>query len=292
MLSTHISADAIAHSVPRPALAPTPTMAPKKPGPNVKKFGMPLYASAWLDERTLVVAGGGGKKSSGIPNRMCVATFDGVTLSEPLFSCHTDETAPQGLIPTPDKTRLLCVFSGDVALYDVAPNPDPPDTLGDTEESDPPPTSGPAVVPCTIVPSDPIADGVAHRITLADCDIKCAAFSSDGERLAVGLEDGRVQLCARGDRHREGPPHRSRRHARSAHRRRHRHRVLPRRYPNPHHLRRVRVQARSGRGGVVRRREDSRSRALGPFGARGGEGAPLIASPRSVPRARTRRTRA
>ena len=171
-------------------------MAPKKPGPNVKKFGMPLYASAWLDERTLVVAGGGGKKSSGIPNRMCVATFDGVTLSEPLFSCHTDETAPQGLIPTPDKTRLLCVFSGDVALYDVAPNPDPPDTLGDTEESDPPPTSGPAVVPCTIVPSDPIADGVAHRITLADCDIKCAAFSSDGERLAVGLEDGRVQLCA------------------------------------------------------------------------------------------------
>ena len=195
-MSDSLSAGGIAHSVPRPAIAPTPTMAPKKPRPNMKKFGMPLYASAWLDERTLVVAGGGGKKSSGIPNRMCVATFDGVTLSEPLFSCHTDETAPQGLIPTPDKTRLLCVFSGDVALYDVAPNPDPPDTLGDTEESDPPPTSGPAVVPCTIVPADPDADGVAHRITLADCDIKCAAFSSDGERLAVGLEDGRVQLCA------------------------------------------------------------------------------------------------
>ena len=44
-------------------------MAPKPPKPNMKKFGAPLYASTWADERTLIVAGGGGKKSSGIPNR-------------------------------------------------------------------------------------------------------------------------------------------------------------------------------------------------------------------------------
>ena len=36
------------------------TMAPKKPKPNTKKFGMPLYASAWADERALLGAGGGG----------------------------------------------------------------------------------------------------------------------------------------------------------------------------------------------------------------------------------------
>ena len=266
-------------------------MAPKKPGPNVKKFGMPLYASAWLDERTLVVAGGGGKKSSGIPNRMCVATFDGVTLSEPLFSCHTDETAPQGLIPTPDKTRLLCVFSGDVALYDVAPNPDPPDTLGDTEESDPPPTSGPAVVPCTIVPSDPIADGVAHRITLADCDIKCAAFSSDGERLAVGLEDGRVQLCAwrratEKDLHIEVVATLGQ----------HTDAVTGIAFsPDDTLILTTSAESASkpGQGAAVwsvaEKIAFARSRTLRCPRRRG---APLIASPRSVPRARTRRTRA
>jgi len=44
-------------------------MAPPTPRPNMKKFGSPLYASTWADHRTLIVAGGGGKKSSGIPNR-------------------------------------------------------------------------------------------------------------------------------------------------------------------------------------------------------------------------------
>ena len=87
---------------------------------NCKKFGMPLYASAWADERTVLVAGGGGKRSSGIPNRICVATFDGETLSEPLFSLHTEETAPQALVMIPPaRERVLCVFGGDVAVYDV-----------------------------------------------------------------------------------------------------------------------------------------------------------------------------
>ena len=246
MLSTRIlSADAIAHSVPSPRPRTDTHDGAKEPGPNVKKFGMPLYASAWLDERTLVVAGGGGKKSSGIPNRMCVATFDGVTLSEPLFSCHTDETAPQGLIPTPDKTRLLCVFSGDVALYDVAPNPDPPDTLGDTEESDPPrpPARRRAVHDRPLGPHRRRRRPSHHSRRLRH-QVRGVQL---GRRAARRRSRGRPRPAVRvATRHREGPPHRSRRHARSAHRRRHRHRVLPRRYPNPHHLRRVRVQARSG----------------------------------------------
>ena len=101
---------------------------------------MPLYASAWADERSLLVAGGGGKKSSGIPNRVCVATFDGETLSEPLFSCHTDETAPQALVMFPDNSRVLCVFGGDVAVYDVTRDPDAPggEALGEDENADPP----------------------------------------------------------------------------------------------------------------------------------------------------------
>lgn len=173
------------------------TMAPKKPKPNTKKFGMPLYASAWADERSLLVAGGGGKKSSGIPNRVCVATFDGETLSEPLFSCHTDETAPQALVMFPDNSRVLCVFGGDVAVYDVTRDPDAPggEALGEDENADPPACDETTKSPYVVKPARLAADGSAARSKLADCDVKCAAFSSDGAKLAVGLEDGTVAVC-------------------------------------------------------------------------------------------------
>ena len=176
-------------------------MAPKKPKPNTKKFGMPLYASAWADERSLLVAGGGGKKSSGIPNRVCVATFDGETLSEPLFSCHTDETAPQALVMFPDNSRVLCVFGGDVAVYDVTRDPDVPgdEALGEDENADPPAREETTKSPYVVKPARLAADGSAARSKLADCDVKCAAFSSDGAKLAVGLEDGTVAVCEWGD---------------------------------------------------------------------------------------------
>jgi prolactin regulatory element-binding protein len=172
-------------------------MAPKKPKPNTKKFGMPLYASAWADERSLLVAGGGGKKSSGIPNRVCVATFDGETLSEPLFSCHTDETAPQALVMFPDNSRVLCVFGGDVAVYDVTRDPDAPggEALGEDENADPPARDETTKSPYVVKPARLAADGSAARSKLAACDVKCAAFSSDGAKLAVGLEDGTVAVC-------------------------------------------------------------------------------------------------
>ena len=183
-------------------------MAPKKPKPNAKKFGMPLYASAWVDERSLLVAGGGGKKSSGIPNRVCVATFDGETLSEPLFSCHTDDTAPQALVMFPDNSRVLCVFGGDVAVYDVTPNPSAPKSdsaLAEDENADPPASqrddasneaeAGAGASPYVVKPARVAADGSAARSRLADCDVKCAAFSSDGAKLAIGTEDGRVAVC-------------------------------------------------------------------------------------------------
>ena len=47
--------------------APVHAMAP--PGPCTQKFGMPLYAGAFLTDELLVLGGGGGKKSSGIANR-------------------------------------------------------------------------------------------------------------------------------------------------------------------------------------------------------------------------------
>jgi WD40 repeat protein len=46
-----------------------------------------------------------------------------------------------------------------------------------------------------VKPARLAADGSAARSKLADCDVKCAAFSSDGAKLAVGLEDGTVAVC-------------------------------------------------------------------------------------------------
>ena len=166
----------------------------KPPAPNVKKFGAPLYASAWIDDRVALVAGGGGKKSSGIPNRVMQASFDSVELTEPLASVHTDETAPQVLCAHPYGAELLVAFSGDVAVYVVTAN-DASTQLAETEESDAPPPE--ASAPYRISPRDlDDASGTATRVTLATCDVKCAAFSPDGASLAVGLESGEVRLFA------------------------------------------------------------------------------------------------
>ena len=55
-----------APALPSPC-APVHAMAP--PGPCTQKFGMPLYAGAFLTDELLVLGGGVGKKSSGIANR-------------------------------------------------------------------------------------------------------------------------------------------------------------------------------------------------------------------------------
>ena len=51
-----------------------------------------------------------------------MATFDGDELTETLSSVHTDETPPTTLLMHPGGKHLLCVFSGDVAVYGVEPN--------------------------------------------------------------------------------------------------------------------------------------------------------------------------
>ena len=116
-----------------------------------------------------------------------VATFDGDELTEPVFSVHTDETAPQGLVMHPTKKHLVCIFSGDVAVYDVIAGA----TLAENEES-----KAPSDAPITLKPRDEDADGVVKRVVIASVDIKCAAFNGEGDLLAVGLETGEVQLCA------------------------------------------------------------------------------------------------
>ena len=47
-------------------------MGKKKP---IQKYGAPLYCAVWPDGDYVLVAGGGGKKSSGIANRFCILLF-------------------------------------------------------------------------------------------------------------------------------------------------------------------------------------------------------------------------
>ena len=54
----------------------------RKPPPS-QKYGAPLYAVAWLSPEVLFIAGGGGKKSSGIKNR-CVCGLGCLHASAPL----------------------------------------------------------------------------------------------------------------------------------------------------------------------------------------------------------------
>jgi hypothetical protein len=163
------------------------------------------------------------------------------------------------MIP-PARERVLCVFGGDVAVYDVAPNPTPPATMGETEESDPPPTSGAAAVPYTLAPASADSAGVAVRSVLAECDVKCAAFNSTGEVLAIGLEDGRAFLCewrdaTDDDLHLEPVAELERAHAG----RRHRRRVLPGRPIPTHRLERERRRERRSE----RLRSDPRADPVG-----------------------------
>ena len=69
-------------------------MARRKPSaPNVKKFGAPLYASAWIDDRVALVASGGGKKSSGIPNRVMQSSFDSVEQAKKFLCARAPPSA-------------------------------------------------------------------------------------------------------------------------------------------------------------------------------------------------------
>jgi len=88
----------------------------------------------------------------------------------------------------PGRKALLCVFSGDVAVYGVEPTGAA--ALAENEESDAPSPADAASVTLTQ------PEGGAPRVKLADVDIKKAVFSEDGKILAIGLETGEVQVVS------------------------------------------------------------------------------------------------
>jgi prolactin regulatory element-binding protein len=168
---------------------------------ETKKYGQPLYASAWLDERTALVAGGGGKKSSGIPNRILIASYnaDEDQLGEAESWTHTDEDAPQRLAAHPSRTHVVCAFGGSLGVFRTRRNEAAvTSTRGDRSAGGGDgAASASRAKPSWII--EPCVDlGLPPRVSVTpdEREIKCAAFNGQGTRLALGLESGEVKILS------------------------------------------------------------------------------------------------
>lgn len=163
-----------------------------------KKYGQPLYASAWLDDRTACVAGGGGKRSSGIPNRILIARVDDVDgLGEPESWTHTDEDAPQRLARHPGGKYMVCAFGGTLGVFATARRADASDDgattgVGAGASSSSSSSSGWTIEAC----HHELGLPARVHVTPDEREVKCAAFDASGARLALGLESGEVKILS------------------------------------------------------------------------------------------------
>ena len=167
-----------------------------------KKYGQPLYASAWLDDRTACVAGGGGKKSSGIPNRILIARVDEVDgMGEPESWAHTDEDAPQRLARHPGGKYVVCAFGGTLGVFSTTRRRA---TVAGEGANGGATSSGATSSASTSASSGWTIDACHHELGLParvhvtpdEREVKCAAFDASGARLALGLESGEVKILS------------------------------------------------------------------------------------------------
>ncbi|KAK9832796.1 hypothetical protein WJX81_001956 [Elliptochloris bilobata] len=166
----------------RVALEGAQSAAPAAP----RKYGTPLYCAAWPAGEHLFVAGGGGKKSSGIANRVLVAQYHRGALSDSVGEGWRGEDAPLRMAATPSGDALvLAMGNGGLMRLDLEPLPGAP----------------PRLVPAL--------GEVAARLAGLGM-VKCLAFSGSGRLLALGGDDGtlvvldwpslRTRAALRGDK--------------------------------------------------------------------------------------------
>ena len=94
------------------------------PPAHARKFAFPIYASVFYDSQYFLVAGGGGKKSSGIRNLVTVSSFVDGAVSEAITAVATDDDAPQRLAMHPDGGFVVCVFGGSIGVFVMERNLD------------------------------------------------------------------------------------------------------------------------------------------------------------------------
>ena len=164
------------------------------PPPHSRKFSFPIYASTFYDSIYFLVAGGGGKKSSGIRNLVTVSSFNDGCVSDAITAAATDDDAPQRLALHPDGVYVVCVFGGSIGVFQMERNLNSMMMGGGHQhlsrnDSTEDLRNRPEV---NMVRSNEFPRRVA--LTADDRDVKCAVFSPSGRQLAIGLETGEVKI--------------------------------------------------------------------------------------------------
>eukprot|EP00884_Botryococcus_braunii_P014330 jgi/Botrbrau1/22899/Bobra.0065s0052.2 len=135
-------------------------------------FGVPLYGAVWPPGDFVIFGGGGGKASSGILNKLSVARIIKGVLSEELALLKFENDTP---------LRLALTSSGDMVLVGMA-------------------AGGIGLVRIALDSQKPAPvltlnhNGVAAGRLMSVGMVKAMAFSLDGRFLAVGLEDGGLEV--------------------------------------------------------------------------------------------------
>lgn len=147
-------------------------MARKHKDNGSRKFGAPLYCAAWPPGSYPIVGGGGGKRSSGIPNRAVVLKVENGSLADhEQGNLRTSESTPFNMCLHPDgQTVLVGLGSAGQKVLEVLPQ-----------------SSG--------APNLQFAQETASQQDVLSSygDAKALAFSSNGRLLAIGLQDA-VQI--------------------------------------------------------------------------------------------------
>lgn len=141
----------------------------RKPKDNgSRKFGAPLYCAAWPPGSYPIVGGGGGKRSSGIPNRAVVLKVEnGCLTDKEQGDLRTNEVTPFNMLLHPEgQTLLVGVGSAGLKMIDVRQQSGSPPTLHFAQET-----------------------AAQQEVLHSFGEAKGLAFSSDGKLLAVGVQE-------------------------------------------------------------------------------------------------------
>jgi prolactin regulatory element-binding protein len=175
---------------------------------NQRKFSFPIYSAVFFDRERFLIAGGGGKKSSGIRNLVALAEItDDLEITDCISAVTTDDDAPQRLAMHPDGDCVVCVFGGSVGVFKCERNVrrgqmvvnGVSNTIGKESNgngnnstngnNDDDGDNEPAV---NLTRAVEFPRRVA--LTADDRDVKCCVFAPSGRRLAIGLETGEVKI--------------------------------------------------------------------------------------------------
>ena len=181
---------------------------------HARKFAFPIYASVFYDSQYFLVAGGGGKKSSGIRNLVTVSSFvaddygssRGGVVSEAITAVATDDDCPQRLAMHPDGGFVVCVFGGSIGVFGMERNLNSM-MMGTSGGGG---GGGGGHKTNTNLGRNDSTEDLRNRpevnmtrsaqfprrvaLTADDRDVKCAVFSPSGRQLAIGLETGEVKI--------------------------------------------------------------------------------------------------